>query len=156
MDPQLTNDIVTAVGSLLLTVITGLLAFASRSLRSWLNAKASTAHSEEMKEAIYAYEAAVSQLQTLATNAVTEVERTLVRQLKDDKDWDSVTAEEARDAAAAIVLRHGRQACDVLRDAGRMTLPAIEGLVRTLVENAVAGMAHKSKSPPASPLGISS
>ena len=154
MDPQLTNDIVTAAGSLLLTVITGLLAIASKSLRTWLSAQANSAHSKEMKEAIYAYEAAVAQLQALAANAVTEVEQTLVRQLKEDKNWDSVTAQEARDAAAEIVMRHGKQACDVLRDAGRMTLPAIEGLVRTLVENSVAAMPHKSKSPPASPLGF--
>jgi hypothetical protein len=97
---------------------------------------------------------AIQKIETLTINAVDEVEQTLVRQLKADKEWNVGTAKQARDTAVSIAMRHlgTRGAAEVQSSLG-LDREKLEGMLRTLVEKHVGSSGTKSEESPKVALG---
>lgn len=126
------------VVSLLGIVLTALIAWVSREAKAWLASKAHFA----------AFECAMQKLETLSYNAVSEVEQTLVRQFKAEKNWNSDTAREARNTAVRIVKSHlGDKGIKELKGCLGHGLDTLEGLIRTLVEKHVSEHGTHSDGP---------
>lgn len=139
------QDIVLSVIALAGSVITAILGLASRSLLRWLASKSHDA----------SFNCAIQKMETLTINAVDEVEQTMVRQLKADKNWNQDTAKQARDTAVSIALRHlGDQGLREIQGCLGLQRDKIEGMLRTYVEKRVGSSGMKSPEAPVVPLGV--
>ncbi|PCJ22419.1 MAG: hypothetical protein COA94_09130 [Rickettsiales bacterium] len=130
--------------SLLAMTVSGLLAWGARSIKHWLDSQAHMA----------SFACASTKLASLASDAVLEVEQTLVKQLKNDEAWNADTAKTARDTAAAIVKRHlGTRGLAELRGCLGLALADIEGLIRTQIEVSVQRAGTAGRHSPTVALG---
>lgn len=114
-----------AAVSILSLVVTGLITWAARSLKQFLESKAHFA----------SFNCAMTKLEALSMNAVEEVEQTLVRQFKAEDKWGVETATEARDTAVEIVKKHlGKAGLAEVQGCLSLGLADVERLITTKVE----------------------
>jgi len=139
MDQEMLQQVALGIVSLLGTVVTGLLAWASKSIKQWLEGKAHAA----------TFQCATDKLEVVTRNAVWEVEQTLVRQLKSEDNWNVETAKLARDTAVQTAVRHlGKHGLAELKGCLGQTQEVIEGMIRTYIEKHVRGMGSSGDSSP--------
>jgi len=124
-----------AVLSALGLVIRKTIGMASAAFAKWLESKSAEAESN-------AHYAAAKCLNTrlaeMSTNAVSEVEQTLVRRFKKMEKWDAVAARDARDAAIQSMKdQAGKAGMDEMMKCSGLARDALVGLFRTWVERRV-------------------
>jgi hypothetical protein len=136
------------------TIFTVGMAFLSRRIVAWFDAKAKKAKADaKSAEAGAHYEALkcmTEKLETLSTTAVAEVEQTLVRQFKSEpQGWNAETALRARDTAVEVMTRHaGEKGLAAMMECSGLARDALLGMFRTWVEMKVGQSSTKDKSPP--------
>lgn len=111
----------------------------------WIEAKAAETESSAHYAAL---KCLTSRLDTLSTNAVAEVEQTLVRKFKKQGKWDSKSARMARDTAVDVMRRQlGEQGMEELKQCSGLAKEAIIGMFRTWVERKVSEQGSTTDAP---------
>jgi hypothetical protein len=141
----------TALG-LISTALTIGAAYLSKRLISWIEAKQEKAKADartaESTAHLEAFKCVSQKLDTWSTNAIRQVEQTVVRKLKRENNWNAETAKMALDTAVDVMKQQaGNVGMNELQQCTGHAVAGIESMFRTWIEAKNAATGTGSKSP---------
>lgn len=132
-------------------------AYLSKRFVAWIEAKQqkalSDARTAESAAHLEAFKCVSQKLDTWAENAIRQVEQTVVRKLKREKNWNADTAKMALDTAVDVMKQQaGDSGMAELQQCTGQAVKGIEALFRTWIEAKNADRGEKNDDSPIVPM----